>query len=422
MINYKYKNYYINFDTQLGKIRLSTTPVQTALQEFDIPLKSSCTTSTRDINSIKLNIVTTNDCNFACKYCYEKDIVSYQERNNFSITKYLETLLFFQKKFPNSKIDLNFFGGEPLLKYNDINFFISKIKNNSNINSINIITNGYIINQDIAHFLYDNFTSITFSLDGLEHIHNENRTLKNGVGTFNRVIKSIETINSVNVNEKLQLYCELTLTEAYLQFYNKNLIKMTFDLLHRLKFNMVAIIPEYSLQMVETRFDLVAQNIVDCYFEMLMTQERIFNIPIINGVISKIFFSSSYTSQMCGAGRNYFSINGKGEVYPCQVIQGKDGYLLGNINGDIKNECLFPAKSGHHLCRNCEYIEICSVYCSGSMCNSNVKYYSSCQFFKLIVKNTVKKIVQIIEQGDKDALIKAIKRHLTTKNEVCRTV
>ncbi len=92
------------------------------------------------------------------------------------------------------------FGGEPLLHKNLIKLFVKEIRSYTQNNGITlklaIITNGYLLDQDIVDFLVVNgLEEIQITLDGVGRVHDERRPLRGGGATFERIIKNIKSID-----------------------------------------------------------------------------------------------------------------------------------------------------------------------------------------------------------------------------------
>ena len=139
-------------------------------------------------------IVPTEACNFRCKYCYEKF-------NAKRITpKEYESILEFIKKKTNLKlINIGWFGGEPTLEAKAIKVFLSNLReycNDKNIEfSSYISTNGYLLDDTLfAEFINLGISGYQITVDGLQIEHDVKRPLKDGKGTFAKIIQNLSNI------------------------------------------------------------------------------------------------------------------------------------------------------------------------------------------------------------------------------------
>lgn len=126
--------------------------------------------------------VITYGCNFACPYCYEKDI-----KNSKIITKEMVDKVFAL----NGKLEyVSLFGGEPLLPSNrDIIEYIMQKAPNA---SYSAITNGYFLHEFFDLFKKVKVSNIQVTLDGTESKHNKTRQLVNGAPTYKKIIAGIQ--------------------------------------------------------------------------------------------------------------------------------------------------------------------------------------------------------------------------------------
>ena len=127
--------------------------------------------------------IPTYSCNFACPYCYEHDVDSHTR-----MTKEQVDLIF---KLNGEHIrNISFFGGEPLLLSNKelIAYIVSKAPDAH----YSIITNGYYLEEYFDLFRNLDFGVIQVTFDGQKEDHNKSRKLKNGKGTFDKIMQGVE--------------------------------------------------------------------------------------------------------------------------------------------------------------------------------------------------------------------------------------
>lgn len=143
-----------------------------------------------------IRLVMTQNCNLKCKYCFVEEKPSAFSESN------LQNLVEFIKKNCKDNLELQFFGGEPLLKFEILKNCVQLLKkecSDININYI-ITTNGTLINDEIAKFFYENNFSVFISLDGDEMIHNSYRKYSNGKGSYEDTIRGVKYLQKYQVN------------------------------------------------------------------------------------------------------------------------------------------------------------------------------------------------------------------------------
>lgn len=195
-------------------------------------------------DTLQLIIKITKDCNFRCTYCYENfDAINMgvEEKNailKFIIRKYKEN------NFKN--LIIIFFGGEPLLNIDFIESLSKDIINFSNLNNINysssVVTNGYNLNENNFNRLVNYVNTYQITIDGGSKLHDSQRLLKNGSGTFDKIINNLKYIKSTGYKYKIILRSNISKTmlgnmEGYYKdisefFDDKRFIAMFHPVVH----------------------------------------------------------------------------------------------------------------------------------------------------------------------------------------------
>lgn len=165
-----------------------------------------------DFNKSRLQIIInpTLDCNFKCWYCYENHIpgscMSAQVRDSVvalvgnRLGKYRETV----------ECQLSFFGGEPLLQFEDVVRPLiaaaGMICDNKGVRlSLHFTTNGYLINAEMVEFLRHYPTSFQITLDGGKRDHDRTRFAKGGVPSYDVIMNNIFRVASAGMHVTLRI-------------------------------------------------------------------------------------------------------------------------------------------------------------------------------------------------------------------------
>ena len=153
---------------------------------------------------LNITVVLNLDCNFACIYCYEGDM-----KGKLYMSEETADLLmdFIRDKFtPAMKtVNIDFYGGEPLLSSGLIKYISKKVKafteGRGAAYTFTMINNGSLFKRKIAGELKElGLTGVKITLDGPAEIHNRFRPFKSGGGSFDTIIKNIrETCDLVGV-------------------------------------------------------------------------------------------------------------------------------------------------------------------------------------------------------------------------------
>ena len=156
-----------------------------------------------DTSQLRVTVMTTLQCNFACDYCFQGD---HGDHNTHAakmslgaarevgdwIEERLDTL-------KSEKLSLTFFGGEPLLNMPVVYYLAERASAMAGARGIrlfiSIITNGLLLTPEVVDRLLPwGLGSVKITLDGDRDTHNRMRPLRGGQGTFDKIINNLKRI------------------------------------------------------------------------------------------------------------------------------------------------------------------------------------------------------------------------------------
>jgi uncharacterized protein len=134
-------------------------------------------------------------CNMRCKYCFQKGFIHSEDHcTNISDEHIVNTINFIQNyidRYDTDKLQITFYGGEPLLQIKEIKQFKSLLDELANINGVAIeydmFTNGYHLLEHVP-YLVDEKIGAYVTIDGNPEKHNERRPLLDGNKSFNAIL------------------------------------------------------------------------------------------------------------------------------------------------------------------------------------------------------------------------------------------
>ncbi|MCO7128251.1 radical SAM protein [Sporolactobacillus shoreicorticis] len=143
-----------------------------------------------------MRISLTENCNLRCKYCFVNSI--FEKKGKMGRDDLIKIMKWFLEIPNNKQPVIQYFGGEPLLKFNEImecHSLLQQCKENGQIISFReeIVTNGTLMTKEMAEYFLKNNISISFSIDGWKEINDRNRIDAAGHGSFDRVVKGMIT-------------------------------------------------------------------------------------------------------------------------------------------------------------------------------------------------------------------------------------
>lgn len=144
-----------------------------------------------------LTIIMCNDCNLACSYCYEGQ-GNFKHSGRHVILKQaykaIDVLLESVDKHHYQYMGITFFGGEPLLRFDDIKDIVSYCDEHKNRNTVIhycIVTNGTLLTEEKREFFKKHNFHITLSIDGDKETHDKERKFKNGKGSYDIIAENV---------------------------------------------------------------------------------------------------------------------------------------------------------------------------------------------------------------------------------------
>jgi uncharacterized protein len=156
-----------------------------------------------DTDQLRVTVLTTLQCNFACDYCFQGDHGDY---NKFAakmtmeqaegVARWVDTRL---DEVQPQKFVMTFFGGEPLLNV-PVMYYLAEqchamCERRGIPQFVNVITNGLLLTRDIVeHLAPYGLNGVKITLDGDRDTHNRMRPLRGRQGTFDRIIENIRDV------------------------------------------------------------------------------------------------------------------------------------------------------------------------------------------------------------------------------------
>src|SRR5687767_13333537 len=156
-----------------------------------------------DSEQMKVTVLTTLQCNFACDYCFQGDHGDY---NKFAAKMSLETARqvaqWIEKRLDEvkpEKFHLTLFGGEPLLNL-PVAYYLAErahamCAERGIPQSVSVITNGLLLTEEVVDRLLPyGLAGVKITLDGDRDTHNRMRPLRGKQGTFDRIIENMRRV------------------------------------------------------------------------------------------------------------------------------------------------------------------------------------------------------------------------------------
>ncbi len=332
-------------------------------------------------DTLSIALMPSMACNFSCPYCFEEPYRDSSINPDYfpTLKKYAEKNFKFYKH-----IDINMFGGEPLLFFDEMLGYLEYVselsKKHGFCYTCSIITNGSLLTSDIMESLKKhNCNSLQITLDGCKRTHDSTRKFKDGRGSFDYLIHVINDI-----------------VAPYLRLWNYN-FTLRFNLLNAeiqdVKESLNLICPQYRekisvffRKIYDTScFEGDNSNSESDYFELLSYAESIGY-----GIMYNQYFARS--CEAC-SDADFGYITSDLSFWKCLNIKdpnnkwGKVGKILEDGTMQLDSEQLvnwYKAANcfGEQKCLNCSQLPDCLGGCI-AYCISNEYKQRLCSEFNL---------------------------------------
>lgn len=296
---------------------------------------------------LELTIMMTMNCNFRCPYCFE----GHENRENtvINIKNLIDWLKIIIEKYSFAELAICFHGGEPLLFSEQVKQMISEVKNNFPRLKFDFscVTNGYFLSKNLASELYGlGIKRVQITLNGDREEHDKIRVLRNGKGTFDKIIDNIK-----------QSECDFYIINIL--FNEKNVESMKSLISYLKDNNLHTKIKFLSINQIEKTIEkeinVYNKKIAKIKIELMEYALRLgFRIPF------ELNFNACTIQQ-----KNAFVISPNEKIYKCISLIGDDKVFIGCLKDEpetlYKNQARLVEEQNN--CYKCKYYPICNTMC-----------------------------------------------------------
>jgi uncharacterized protein len=371
-------DYDYDISTTITALRKAEMVVDRDSQE-ELTLHKIANSLTGKVNISMLYLLLTDSCNLRCSYCFlDSNTASNFRGTQMSKETVKEALDFFVTMKSNYSDHSNagfvhLYGGEPL--DNKIGCltaieYVADMKNRGklpdNLKTI-VVTNGTLINKDIAKFFKKYQVNVGISIDGPKTITNAYRKSSTGKGAYDRAIHGYSLLAEAGV--PLGVSCTVV---PELLDRKDELLDFLSSLPHCQGISLNILLNNLGIKLNADYYRRAADftiNIFESLRDMGLYEER---------MIRKLssYIQRSIMPYDCGVGGQQIAIGPSGKVSVCQDSLRNDEYVMANI-GDtdfnpnkspIMNEWNRRSPLNMPQCLSCSGLGIC-----GGGCGINAK-------------------------------------------------
>jgi uncharacterized protein len=342
---------------------------------LDTPIAYIDDVAPRDLPLHALSLAIAQKCNMGCTYCYadQGDFGGPSKKMSLDTARQAIDLLI-QAREPGEGVQLTFLGGEPLMNRQDLRTATEYAANLAAQRGVkvnfSITSNGTLMREEDAHFFEDHGFAVTISLDGLKDAHDQLRPLKNGAGTYDRIMANIAPL--LALQKRMQVSARVTVTPQ-----NMNLAEALDEFIamgfHSVGFSPLLRSSNGKNEMSPADLELLLTGMIECglQFEQAILAGR--RYPFLNMVNAlKEITKQTHRPYPCGAGAGYMGVSADGDLYACHRFVNdpvaKMGSVGGGVSPDLQNDWL----ASRHVHRQSPCTACWARYLCGGSCHHEV--------------------------------------------------
>ncbi len=316
-----------------------------------------------------LCLIVSHACNMACTYCsLSKATVEGKLMSPETAIRAMKWLI---DDAPGTKVDVDFFGGEPTLAWKTVKAAVdfsrkySKTKNKTVRFSMS--TNALGLTDEMLNYCDENYISLILSLDGPKAENDRCRVLKDGRPSFDAVLPNI-----MKVAQRRQRgwYVRGTYSKETINFSSSVIA------LHKMGINNLAFEPvvsnipgvafsEKDIPVIREEYEKLARYYVECKKAGIPIKFYHFEMDLDNGPCAR------KSAGGCGAGAEYLAVSPDEKIWPCHQFDTEKDFCLRTLD-DPPTQAIYDEYTiknhltGKKECPDCWAAYLCSGGCIAS--------------------------------------------------------
>ena len=315
-----------------------------------------------------------HDCNLSCKYCFAREGEYHGERALMSFEVGKAALDFLISHSGNRhNLEVDFFGGEPTMNFQVVKDLVAYGREQEKLHDkrfrFTLTTNGILLNDEIQDFVNREMDNVVLSIDGRKEVNDRMRPLKNGAGSYDRIVPKFQKLAESRGQERY--YVRGTFTHFNTDF-SKDVLHLADLGFKQISVEPVVAMPEDEYALRESDLPVLFEEYDALAAEMarrIHTEKAFhffhFMIDLEGGPCAIKRLSG------CGSGTEYLAVTPWGDLYPCHQFVGNRDFLMGNVRDGITRQDLVSAFKECNVyakekCRSCFAKFTCSGGCAAN--------------------------------------------------------
>ena len=345
-------------------------------------------------------IAPTLECNAHCFYCFENGY----RKGKMTVETADALVDFLKKNWNGEKLGITWFGGEPLLASDIIDYISRKLDKYGVIYGCKITSNGYLFNSEMAENAINlwHIEKIQITLDAIGDEYNCIKQYdKEYQNPFSVVTQNIETALALGISVRIRINFDPNKQNKALE--TMNYLLKRFSNSDHLKIYFAPIDADNEIvKNISNEFDEYEEHPYISLIKFGREHQLYRGFPDMEDIYEeyheydvhdllkklKIYPSPINCYATCP---NVYSIAPNGDIYKCHRALGRKEYASGNIKTGIEINDAYNFFCNTNLtydeCKNCSILPICQ-----GGCKINAQFYSgkeACAPSKAIIKDLI---------------------------------
>lgn len=315
---------------------------------------------------MKYTLCITQQCNLRCSYCY------IQKKKAVMSLETAESIInnIFDHTPSEERIDIGFFGGEPLLEFPHMKRIVDLIESHPSFEvarvCLDVVTNGTIFSDEIGEYLADHNITFCLSCDGPPQVQDKSRRYRNGLKSSPVVERTLR---------EAARFFPAVLVNAVYRPDTFEFLPQVVDYFSSLGIRQIYLNPDYSASWSKEDADklfAVFSRLADQYVDFYRKNNPHY-ISVIDSKILVMLKEGYSFTERCRMGRGEFAFAPSGNIYPCERLIGADEgslHCIGHIASGLSNvrPCVHISRSTHTTreCSTCSLADYCMNWCGCS--------------------------------------------------------
>lgn len=235
-------------------------------------------------------IFPTTDCNARCFYCFELG----RSRIPMSKETAAKVALYIEEHCGNKKVNINWFGGEPLFNIEAVETICSELHRRGIEFNSRMVSNGYLFNDDIVRKAIEqwNLKHVQITLDGTEKVYNKTKAfIYRDTNPYEIVMNNIRRLVNAEIYVSIRLNMDL--------YNSEDLLALAQELAQRFGGNKYLSV--YAHHLFKTDIPMAEMHSDEEWEKRDVAMQRLNDCLFLNELSVKVGVSKSIKSNFCKA-------------------------------------------------------------------------------------------------------------------------